>query len=108
VGPDLTGSWASLSYSRSILSGSFEIKNLGNQKASAFVTRIYLSNDGITLGTLIAKSSLSYLNAAQSKRISLKYYAARLSGKYVIAVVDANNSVAESTEENNRISARIP
>ncbi len=108
VGPDLTGSWASLSYSRSRVYGSFEIKNTGNQKAGAFVTRIYLSNDGSTLGTLIAKSSLSYLYAAQSKKISFKYYAAGLSGKYVIAVVDADNSVAESTEENNRISARIP
>jgi hypothetical protein len=106
-GPDLTGSWQTLSSSRYMLSASFTVKNIGNQMAGPFITKFYLSNDGTTLGTLITWSSFNYLGAAQSKAVSFQYYATGLSGKYLIAVVDANSSVAESNEQNNKISAMI-
>ena len=105
---DLTGSWKSLSRSGSWLSASFTIKNIGNQNAGSFVTKFYLSSDGKTLGNLITQKSLSSLNAAQSQTVSFNYYASGLSGKYVIAVVDANNSVTESNEQNNNIPVVIP
>jgi hypothetical protein len=110
AGSDLTGSWANLSYSHSsgTLKGLFTVKNIGNQNAGSFITNIYLSNDGTTLGTLIVTNSLSYLDAAQSKTVSFNYSAAWLFRRYVIAVVDATNRVAESDKENNRISAKIP
>ena len=104
---DLTGSWKSLSRRGSSLSASFTIKNIGNQNAGSFVTKFYLSSDGKTLGNLITQKSLSSLNAAQSQTVSFSYYSSGLSGKYVIAVVDANNSVTESNEQNNKISAVI-
>jgi hypothetical protein len=107
TGVDLTGTWKSLYYTGSKLSANFTIKNIGNQNAGSFVTKFYLSNDGITLGTLIKQFSLSYLNAAQSKTVSFNYFGTRLSGKYIVAVVDANNTVMETTDQNNRISAVI-
>jgi hypothetical protein len=107
-GPDLTGNWSSLSYSRSRLYVSFTVKNTGDQRARSFYTSFYLSSDGTTPGTLIAQKSLRYLNAAQSSTISFKYSGSRLSGMYVIAVVDAYDSVAESNEQNNNVSVRIP
>ncbi|MGV8074065.1 MAG: PKD domain-containing protein [Syntrophobacteraceae bacterium] len=107
-GSDLTGSWSKLTYSRSTLYGSFILKNVGNQKAGSFVTKFHISDDGTTLGKLIKQTSLSYLNPAQSKTVSFKYSVKGVSGKYVIAVVDAANRIAESSEENNQIPVVIP
>jgi hypothetical protein len=106
-GPDLTGNWVTLSYSRFTLNGSFVVKNTGNQKAGISSINFYLSNDGITLGTLIKQSTVWYLDAAQSMTFTIKTSGTDLAGKYIVAVVDADNSVVESNEQNNRISAVI-
>ncbi len=106
-GIDLTGSWRTLSYSRNTLSGSFTVKNAGNQRAGSSVIKFYLSDDGTTPGAFISQSYVSRLNAAQSSTVSFSYYSKWISSKYIIAVVDANDSVAESDEQNNSISAVI-
>ena len=108
AGADLTGTWKSLTYNWNRVSGSFTVSNTGNAAAGAFVVRFYLSADGTTLSRLLAQSSLSSLPAAGSKSLSLSYYASGLSGKYIIAVVDANSAVTESNETNNRKSVVIP
>jgi len=107
-GRDLTGNWENLSYGGRMLSGSFTVKNIGDQKAGAFATKFYLSDDGITPGKLLAMRFSSSLTVAKSRTLTFSWFAKNLSGKYVIAVVDANNTVAESNFENNRVSALIP
>jgi hypothetical protein len=108
-GPDLTGAWSSVYYSKfKMLNASFTARNSGNQNAGAFSIRCYLSDDGKTLGKLVATGSLRYLNAAQSKTLSFYYFSYGLAGKYLIGVVDPANTVAESNEENNSIQAVIP
>ena len=106
-GADLTGSWQTLSYNGYILSGSFKTTNSGNQKAGTSLIRFYLSNDGTTPGKLITQNSFS-LGIALSKTVSFRNLTTGVSGKYVIAVIDANNNVVESNEQNNKISAVIP
>ena len=108
TGADLTGNWNSVSFSRSTLSASFTIKNIGNQSSGSFVTKFYLSNDGTTLSSLIGKYPSNSLSSTQSRTVSFRYYASGLSGKYVVAVIDANTSIKETNELNNRISVVIP
>ena len=107
-GYDLTGNWQTLSYSGYILSGFFKVKNIGSQKAGAFATKFYLSNDGTTPGKFLTMIYSSSLSVAKSRTLTFSCIAKGLSGKYIIAVVDANNTVAESNNENNKISALIP
>jgi hypothetical protein len=106
-GPDLTGNWQALSYSKSRLAVSLKITNIGTQRAGSSVTKFYLSNDGTTLDKLITRSALTAFNVAKSKTVSFKYAAKSVSGKYIVAVVDANNSVSESNKRNNVIAAVI-
>ncbi len=108
TGPDLTGLWQTFSYSGSTASGTFYCRNVGNAGASAFAVQFYLSNDGKTPGKLLKTTYFFKLDAAATKKISFKYTAAGLSGKYILAVVDSGNAVKETSETNNSIPVVIP
>jgi hypothetical protein len=110
--PDLTGQWNSLTQtcqiSKCTLKGKFTIQNIGNIDASSCTVKFYLSDnntyDGgdtllrqVPLGTIIAGGSLS-------GNIKFKLQSGQTAtGKYVIAVIDAENTVLESNEGNNQI-----
>jgi hypothetical protein len=114
--PDLTGKWDSLSQTckntskgnKCSLNGKFTIQNIGNKDAPSSTVKFYLSdnntyNEGDTLlrqvptGNITASGSLTgniKLNLPTGQTAS---------GKYVIAVIDADNAVTESNEANNQV-----
>ncbi|MBZ0159098.1 MAG: hypothetical protein K8G79_02970, partial [bacterium] len=120
-GPDLTGTWGSLSQScrtrRGVqtctLSGQFTARNQGNVPApSASALKFFLSSDGVTQETLLTQVTVGSLRVVRSQRVRLRVplpsgYSA--SGKYVVAVLDATNAVGERVESNNvLVSGPIP
>jgi uncharacterized repeat protein (TIGR01451 family) len=119
--PDLTGGWASaeqqcttkLSATSCSIHGSLNIINQGAGNAGASTVRFYLSTDA-GFGAddlLLGQASVPALPAGQSKLIEVKSTLAmgtNASGKFVIAVIDADNAIAEADESNNVLSVRIP
>jgi len=84
------------------------IQNIGDGDAGSMVVKYYLSDDDVFDGgdTLLKSDSLDKIIAGSVvPRTFKRTFAAgfSLSGKYIIAVVDANNAVVESNENNNSI-----
>ena len=104
--PDLTGSFPGLytSNNGTVLHGTYQVKNIGTAATTtSFRVLLYLSSDGVTkntlLGTATVSSSLrvgSYVNLSISKSSTTSFR-----GKYVICVIDPDNTVPESNEGNN-------
>jgi hypothetical protein len=109
--PDLSGNWTRLLVSNQskALLGYIRVSNTGNRNASNFYVSFYISNDGQSLDTLLKKIPVYGLAAGRSKDLSLSQVSrTSLSGKYLIAVIDSGNQVAESNEANNRTVRLIP
>jgi Neprosin/CARDB len=113
-GPDLTGSWAYLTQSckssrqgqKCSVKGSFGVSNIGNKDAPSTSVTFYLSDNGNfdQTDTLLKSFSTGKLKVGKGKNINLSYnLPTRIlgSGKYVIAVIDPDNLVAETNESNN-------
>lgn len=111
--PDLTGTWVTLTSSdegRSV-SGTLTVSNIGPVNAKRFKVAFYLSDDGINLGNLLKTSTFRRgLVAGATKDISFSTRTRRtsLSGKFLIALIDSDNSVTESDKNNNRAVSVIP
>ncbi|UCF93422.1 MAG: S8 family serine peptidase [Desulfobacterales bacterium] len=112
--PDLTGEWI-LIRSRPLLGqylvrGRLRVSNIGNEKAGRFRIFFHLSDDGITPGKIIARRTIwAGLLPGESKIRAFRLLSPEsLAGKFVIAVVDSKNEVAESDETNNNIAITIP
>ena len=115
--PDLSGAWANVSNigpsKKNVyrITGSFAISNTGTGTAYGVVVNIYLSNDNTfdPGDTLIKTSTYSNIRAGSNKSISISFNSSTyIGGKYLIGVIDPNNTVDESDEGNNVVSARIP
>ena len=119
--PDLTGNWASAAqHCKTVrraatcsINGSLNIINQGAANAGASVVRFYLSTDAIWSANdlLLGQASVPALPAGQSKLIQMQSALAigtTASGKFLIAVIDADNAVGEADESNNVLSARLP
>jgi virginiamycin B lyase len=119
--PDLTGNWASAAqHCKTVrraatcsINGSLNIINQGAANAGASVVRFYLSTDAIWSANdlLLGQASVPALPAGQSKLIQMQSALAigtSASGKFLIAVIDADNAVGEADESNNVLSARLP
>ncbi len=107
---DLSGSWSVLySLSRGTnLSGILRARNTGTGNAGSFKVAVYLSSNGVTLGSLLKTYTVSALNAGTSKNISFSYISnISLSGKFLIAVIDSGNQITETNESNNRAVVKI-
>ncbi|MGQ9802085.1 MAG: DUF7948 domain-containing protein [Candidatus Saccharicenans sp.] len=110
---DLSGEWISLKVSRFlgqtiVLSGFLKMINDGDGELKGnYKISYYLSADGHNLNTLIETRSLSYNLAPDSTRIITVawYLSQNLNpvGKYLIAVLDADNEIEEKDETNNRV-----
>ncbi len=110
---DLTGEWSSLKVSRFlgrtiILSGFLKMINDGDGELKGnYKISYYLSPDGQALGTHLETRSLSYNLAADSTRILafIQYLSQSQDpvGKYLIAVMDADNEIEEKNEDNNLV-----
>jgi hypothetical protein len=113
---DLTGEWTSLTQSckgvkwwkTCALQGAFHLQNAGNQNASSAILQFYLSDtkEGDGKGTLLKQVSTGDLNAGEVKAENLYYPLQKgktATGMYVIAVIDADNTIAEADKKNNRV-----
>jgi hypothetical protein len=114
---DLTGEWVSL-VSQSCqsttsgtvckLSGSLRVRNVGFKNILSASVQYFLSDDGTyDAGDIFLKKfATGELLFGKSKRFSFGYklpVGETAAGKYVIAVMDLNNKIAELDETNNAI-----
>jgi PKD repeat protein len=86
------------------------VENTGTDKASRFNVALYLSDDGTTRSELIGLETVKGgLNSQHTKVVSLGYESEnRLSGKYIITVIDPDSQVLEFDETDNEFATRIP
>ena len=114
--PDLTGEWVSMDQQckdsksgiRCMIKGKFNVQNIGYQDADSTTLQFYLSEDGsYDVGdTMLREIKTSILKSGRSKISSLNHTLPAgidSSGKYIIAVIDAENSLTEADENNNNI-----
>lgn len=106
---DLTGSWSSVRKNGRRVSGTFVCSNAGSQASGGFSVRLYLSKKSSAgrRATLLTTEAIGALGGNATVDIPVSGNAGR-KHKYLVAVVDRDNAVAESNEGNNTISARIP
>jgi hypothetical protein len=111
-GADLTGYWPSLvqqcSGTSCKIKGTLSIQNVGNEDAASSYIRFYLSDDNVYDETdmFLKQVSTGKLKADNTKNKTLSYSfstGTSATDKYIIAVIDADNTVSESNESNNII-----
>jgi uncharacterized repeat protein (TIGR02543 family) len=115
-GPDLTGSWISLTQTctttrlgqKCTLKGTLTVSDMGNRDASSTSVSFYLSDNGAfdQTDTFLKSFSTGKLKAGKGKNINLNYNlpaGISASGKYVIAVIDPNNTAPELDNTNNQV-----
>ena len=114
--PDLTGSWISLTQtckvsrgiSKCSLSGAFLLKNQGTQNAPISTVKFFLSRE-VTFDEgeiLLSTVQTALLGPGRTKQLKLKVTlqpGVSASGKFVLAVVDPADTLAESNETNNMV-----
>ena len=116
-GPDLTGTWTSLVQTcrnsrkgvKCKIKGKLSVRNAGQQEAKSSFVGYYLSDnsDFESSDTFLKKAATGKIKAGKSKNTSISYSfkpGDSAAGKYIIAVIDAGNTVAEPDEANNNIS----
>jgi subtilase family serine protease len=87
--------------------GRFKIQNVGSGRARASVVRFFVSNDNVfdANDTFLTQAFIEPLHSGESEKVSLcaslPSGVVSLSGKFVIAVVDETDIVAENNEANN-------
>jgi C1A family cysteine protease len=108
TGPDLTGEWTSLTQTcktilkkrRCTIAGTLQITNIGNQSAPSSYVEIYFP-DG---EGYVKRISVGKLKVGGNKVLKINYSlpsGQTASGKDIIAVIDPDNIVVETNEENN-------
>ncbi len=121
---DLAGTWDPLTLTQTCkttssgikckLEGTLAVENAGYNDLASSSVYFYLSNDGTydPGDTYLKKKSTGKVKYANSKNIAFAYkftVGMTLTGKYIIAVLDATGKVLEVDEGNNRIvSGAIP
>jgi hypothetical protein len=111
--PDLKGEWIALDRKCSYrnkrpncsMSGKLKIENIGSLKAPKSVVRFYLSDDKVydQGDTLLKQMAVGNLGAGKSSTKTLNYTipsGGTAGGKYIIAVIDADNAVVEYKGDN--------
>ncbi len=103
--PNLTGQFVNIStsYSGRALSGNLWVENLGTAAtANSFRVLLYLSTNGVAKTTLLGSATIStvippgyYVNLRISAQSSTSF-----NGKYLIAVIDPDDSVPDSNRSN--------
>jgi hypothetical protein len=110
---DLAVEWLSLSAfaDGSMIYGKLQILNTEQQDAGTFRVAYYLSLDGLTLPATPFKTvnRKSGLKGGSKTTLTLNHkFSKPKCGKYVIVVVDSENQVSETREDNNSGKKKIP
>jgi hypothetical protein len=116
-GPDLTGTWTSLIQTckdskngiRCKVKGKLNIQNIGTKNAASSIVKFYLSDDNTfdAADTYLKQVSIKNIITGESLDKNFKYafpYGQTLTDKYIITVIDVDNTVVEAIEDNNIIS----
>ena len=108
--PDLTGQWTvpPTCSSKGKCKGTLTVSNNGTGNALPSTIRFYLSTDQtLDVGdSFLSQVATKALKAGAGKAAKFKYTAplgVTTSGKFVLAVIDEGNTLAESNETNNMI-----
>ncbi|MCE5241695.1 MAG: Ig-like domain-containing protein [Desulfobacteraceae bacterium] len=105
---DLTGYWSRFNYYNNKLSGVFTVRNTGNANAGPFTVNVYLSSDGVALGGFLKRYTNLSLSPGTTVNLTFNYSSrAKLTGKYIIVLLDPGSSIPETNESNNRIIQQI-
>ncbi|NWF76913.1 MAG: Ig-like domain-containing protein, partial [Nitrospirae bacterium] len=115
--PDLTGQWLTMTQTckakktgtKCKINGTLSIQNIGTQNATTSFVRYYLSTDNTydSQDTFLKQVATGKVKVGKPKTKKLSYSFSSgqsASGQYVIAVIDADNTITESNETNNNIS----
>lgn len=115
-GPDLAGTWSSLTQTvktsrkgtSRALRGTFVVSNRGDKDAANSSLLFYLSDDPVSVqGDLLLKTMpVGKVKAGKTSRKSLNVSlpaGRNASARYVIAVVDGSGAIAEANEFNNSV-----
>ena len=115
-GANLTGQWTSLTSSckntkkgiKCNVTGKINIMNIGDQAAPSSKVRIYISNDNTYDGSdsLLKQAATGTIKSYKNAKYTFSHsfpYGVSLSGKYIIALIDANNTVKEADETDNTV-----
>ncbi len=120
---DLTGQWTSLVQTcretrmgtKCKISGKLTVLNIGTLNSRSSFVRFYLSDDGnYDEGTdiFLKEIAIGAIKPGKSKTKTLTYgfpLGETATGKFIIAVIDADNMIGEANEKNNYVvSERIP
>jgi Zn-dependent metalloprotease len=111
-GIDLTGQWLNLNQTcrsgKCNIKGKFITQNTGTSVSTQFTVKFYLSSnnifdeDDLLIKEIIIKTLKN--DASKTLNLSIKLPSGTsASGKYIIAFVDANGTVGEIDENNNKI-----
>ncbi len=116
LGPDLTGAWTSLAQNckstnkglKCSIKGKVNIQNIGNLDAASSFVRFYLSDDALydLSDTFLKQATTGKIKMGRNKSKSFSYkfqIGMSATGKYIVAVIDADNTVHEANEYNNNI-----
>jgi len=81
------------------------VRNIGASRAAPSVLRFFLSSDGATPTTLVREVEVQGLAPSHGQRIRLRgpLPGGSAAGMFVLAMVDAGQTVAEFDETNNVI-----
>lgn len=113
-GPDLVGSWKTLTTSSGgkAITVYFILRNrITDQNAGPFATAFYLSPDGKSIAGKPFKTVNSPAGLAGGAQQTVKFqytFPASMVGQYIVSKVDVNRTVREVNERNNRRSIVIP
>jgi hypothetical protein len=113
--PDLIGEWTSMTQTckygkkgpQCKIQGTLDIQNIGSTNAPSCLVKFYLSDDGYyneVMDTYLKGLSTGTVKAGAKKvkKLSYSFTAGQTAKrKYIIAVIDANNTVVEPGKTNN-------
>jgi len=108
--PDLSGSWSSASRRNLRVRGTFVVTNTGTNTAGPFIVDLYFSKDSTfsVKDVRVKRQSISSLASGATVNVKANFNRAGAKNKYLLAVVDSEDSVDETDTSNNVVPKQIP
>lgn len=106
AGADLSGTWTLKKVAKKT-KGKLLVENTGTEPVDdGYAIDVYLSDDGVTPGEFLFSKKVSKRRKRQYKEFGLRFRAPEDS--YVIALIDPDDRIAESDEDNNIVVLQSP
>lgn len=108
--PDLSGTWLSASRRNFKVRGTFQVTNTGTNTAGPFIVELYFSKDASfsVKDVRVKRQSISSLASGATAKVKANFNRAGARNKYLLAVVDSEDSVDETNTTNNVVPKQIP